>query len=131
MIDRGKLAVAASADAQALAARRTMADRAEHLLATQYELYRSVDQLCRQDAKHDRAGDQPLAAKTAAEEGTADVDVGRRKTQKARDPPPRQRKALCRRIDRETVAVPGDDDRMRLHRIVILRRRLVGCLDRQ
>jgi len=42
------------------------------------------------------------------------------------EPPLRPSEPLARRIDDEIVAVPCGDDRMRLHRIVVLRRRLVG-----
>ena len=41
----------------------------------------------------------------------------------------RQRQALRRHVDRQRLALPGDHDRMRLHRIVILRRRLIGPVD--
>ncbi len=36
------------------------------------------------------------------------------------------RHALARRVDEQAVAVPHRDDRVRLHRVVILRRGLVG-----
>ena len=41
----------------------------------------------------------------------------------------RHGQALARRVDRQRVAVPGGDDGVRLHRVVILRRRLVGRVD--
>ena len=41
----------------------------------------------------------------------------------------RHRQALARRVDRQAVAVPCRDDGVRLHRVVILRRRLVGRVD--
>ena len=41
----------------------------------------------------------------------------------------RHRQALARRVDRQPVAVPRGHDRVRLHRVVVLRRRLVGRLD--
>jgi hypothetical protein len=37
--------------------------------------------------------------------------------------------ALARRVDRQPVAVPCSHDRVRLHRIVVLRRCLVGRVD--
>ena len=43
--------------------------------------------------------------------------------------PLRQRKTLARRIDRAACRRPSGHDRVRLHRVVILRRRLVGRLD--
>src|SRR5271170_6297819 len=42
----------------------------------------------------------------------------------------RHRQTLARRIDRERVPVPCRDNRVRLHRIVILRRGLVGLRER-
>jgi hypothetical protein len=42
----------------------------------------------------------------------------------------RHRHTLTRRIDRERIALPRGNNRMRLHRIVILRRGLVGLRDR-
>ena len=42
----------------------------------------------------------------------------------------RHRETLARCIDRERIAVPHGDNRVRLHRIVILRRGLVGRSDR-
>jgi hypothetical protein len=44
--------------------------------------------------------------------------------------PLRHRHTLTRRIDRERIALPRGNNRMRLHRIVILRRGLVGLRDR-
>ena len=44
MIERGQRAIAVGAEAQGLARRRAMADRAVHLLAAQHELDRAADQ---------------------------------------------------------------------------------------
>ena len=74
-------------------------------------------------------GDQALGAEAAAEERAADMDVLRRDAEQSGDPPLRHGEALARRIDRERIAVPCRHDRVRLHRIVVLRRRLVGRLD--
>ena len=41
----------------------------------------------------------------------------------------RHRQPLARRIDRQHIAIPTHHDGMRLHRIVILDRRLVGCVN--
>ena len=41
----------------------------------------------------------------------------------------RQRETLTRRVDGQLLAVPCGDDRVRLHRIVVLGRRLVGRFD--
>ena len=129
MIDRGQRAVAVGAHAQGLPRRRAMADRAVHLLAAQHQLDRPADQPRRHDAEHLRPRDEALGAEAAAEERTADVDVLRRDAEQSRDPPLRHDEALARRVDRERVAVPRRDDRVRLHRVVVLRRRLVGRLD--
>ena len=43
--------------------------------------------------------------------------------------PLRHRQALARRVDRQRVAIPCRHDRVRLHRVVVLRRRLVGRVD--
>ena len=129
MIDRGEHAVAVDADAHGLAGRRAMADRAVHLLTAQHEFDRLADQPRRQDAEHLRSGDKTLGAETAAEEGAADMDIRRRNAEQSGDPHLRHRHALARRIDRQPVAVPACHDRVRLHRIVVLRRRLIGRLD--
>ena len=129
MVDRRQRAVAVGAQAQRLPRRRAMADRAVHLLAAQHQLDRPADQPRRHDAENLRPGDQALGAEAAAEERAADMDVLRRDAEQAGDAALRHRQALARRVDRQPVAVPRGDDRMRLHRVVILRRRLVGRLD--
>ncbi len=129
MIERGQTALAVGADAKPLPGRRAMADRAVHLLAAQHQLDGSSDQSGRHDAENLRPGDQALGAEAAAEERAADMNLVRRDAEQSRDPSYRHRHALARRIDRERVAVPSRHDRVRLHRIVILRRRLEGRLD--
>ncbi len=57
------------------------------------------------------------------------MDVLARDAEQAGDPVLGPGEALARRVDREPVAVPCRDDGVRLHRIVVLRRRLVGRLD--
>ena len=53
----------------------------------------------------------------------------RRDPEKSREASLRHGKTLARGIDRKRIAVPCGDDRMRLHRIVILGRGLVGRFD--
>ena len=57
------------------------------------------------------------------------MDVRGRDAEQSGDPPLRHDQALARRIDRQLVAVPRRDDGVRLHGVVILRRRFVGRLD--
>ena len=64
MVDRGQHAIAVGADAQRLAGRRTMADRAVHLFTAQHELDRLADQPRRQDAEDLRPRDQALASRS-------------------------------------------------------------------
>ena len=130
MIDRNQLAVLVGAQAQGLPRRRPVADRTVHLLAPQHELDRLPDHAGRDDAENLRSGDQAFAAETAAEKRAADVNVVRQYSEQARKTPLRNSETLGRRVDRKVVAVPGGDDRMRLHRIVILCRGLVGLGDR-
>ena len=129
MIERGQRAVAADAQAQPLARRRAMADRAVHLVAAQHQLDRPPDQPGGEDAQDLRPGDQALRAEAAAEERAADKDLLRRDAEQPGDAAARHHQALARRVDRQRIAVPGGDDGVRLHRVVVLRRRLVGRVD--
>ena len=89
-----------------------------------------ADEARRQDAEHLRPGHEALGAEAAAEERAADVDVLRAgcRTSPA-SAPLRHGEALARRVDGQRVAVPCGHDRVRLHRVVVLRRRLVGRVD--
>ena len=49
--------------------------------------------------------------------------------EQSREAPLRHGETLARRIDRECIAVPCGHDRMRLHRVMILGRSLVGRFD--
>jgi hypothetical protein len=106
-----------------------MAYRAVHVLTAQHEFHGLADQLRRQDAEDLRPGEKAFRAEAAAEVRAANMDLVRRDAEQPGDSSLRHRKALARRIDRQRVAVPRHDDRMRLHGIVILRRRLVGRID--
>ncbi len=129
MIDRRQKTVAIGADAKRLARARTMAHRSVHVFTAQHELHGLADQPGCQDAEHLRSLHEALGAEAAAQEGAADMDFLRRDAEQSRDPPLRHGEALARRIDRQRIAVPCRDDGMRLHRVVVLGRRLVGRFD--
>ncbi|MGY4509252.1 hypothetical protein ACVIN2_002706 [Bradyrhizobium sp. USDA 3650] len=129
VIERCQAPLAIGTDAQPLPRRRAMADRAIHLLAAQHQLDRFADELCRHDAEDRRAGHEPLRAEPTAEERAADVDLVVRDAEQFGDARQRQHETLGRHVDLQTVTVPGRHDRMRLHCVVILRRRLVRRVD--
>src|SRR5271169_5101589 len=106
-----------------------MADWAIHLLTAQYELDRPTDQPRRHDAEDLRPRDQTLRAETAAEEGAANMDLFWRNPEQSSDAALRHRQPLARRVDRQDIAIPRNDDGVRLHGIVILGRRLVGRIN--
>ena len=124
--ERRQLAVLVGADAQRLPRRRPMTDRTEHLFARQHELDRPPGHARGHDAEHLRPCNEALAAEAAAEKRTADLNPVGRNAEQFGDALLRPDDPLARHIDRELVAVPGRHDRVRLHGIVILRRRLVG-----
>ncbi len=66
-----------------------------------------------------------LGAEAAAEEGRADDDVFGGNAEIGAIGGAAQRHRLVRHVDRHLVAVPGGNHGMRLHGVVILRRRLV------
>ena len=103
-----------------------MADRAVHLVAREHQLDRPAEHARREDAQDLRPGEDRLRAEAAAEEGRADQHVLRRDAEKRREGRARHDQRLVRRVERQPVAVPRGDDRMRLHRVVVLRRRLVA-----
>ena len=129
MIERCEPAVIVGTDPQGLSRRCPMSHRTKHLLAAEHQLDRLSHHAGRHDAEHLRSGDHAFGAEAAAEERTADVDLVRGDSEKSCDAPLRHGKTLARRIDRQRIAVPCGDDRMRLHRVVILRSGLVGRFD--
>lgn len=129
MIDRGQAPLVVGPHAQPLPRRCAMPDRAVHLLTPQHELDRLANELRGHDTEDLGTSHQPLGAEAAAEERTADVDLLRRHAEQLGDASARQEQALGRHVDRQIVTVPRDYDRMRLHGVVILRRRFVSYLD--
>ena len=129
MIDRRQVAIAVRAHAQGLPRRSAVSHRTKHLLATEHQFDRLSDHTGRHDAENLRSGDQSFAPEAAAEERTADVNLVRGDAEKSGEAALRHGQTLARRIDRERIAVPCGHDRMRLHRIVILGRGLVGRFD--
>ncbi len=129
MIDRGQQAVAVDANAKCLAGRRTMAYRAVHLFTAQHEFDRSADQSGRHDAEDLRPGHQALGAEAASQKGAANVDLLRGDAEQPRDPSLGHGEGLARRIDRQHIAVPRRHDGVRLHGVVVLGGRFVGCID--
>ena len=129
MIDRRQRAVGIGAELHRLARGAAVADRAVHVLAAQHQLDRAAHQLGRHDAEDLRTGHQALGAESTAEERGAHVDVLRLETKQAGDAPLCDRHALARRVEEQRLAVPSRDHRVRLHRVVILRRRLDDRLD--
>ena len=129
VIDRCEMPVLVGAEAERLPGRRAMPDRAEHLLAPGDQLDRTADQAGGHDAQHLRRPDGALGAEAAAEERALNMDVGGVDAEQAGDPGLRHRHPLARRIEEQPVAVPARHHRVRLHRVVVLRRRVVGRLD--
>src|SRR5712675_215769 len=118
MVERGERAVARHAEAQPLARGWTMADRPVHLVAAQHKLDRASHQPGGENAENLWPGDQALRAEAAAEERAANMDLFRRKAEEPGDAAASHFQSLARRVDRQRIAVPGRDDRMRLHRVV-------------
>ena len=129
MVDRSQNAIGIGADAHPLAGSRTMAHGTIHLFTAQHEFDRPADQPCCKNAEHLRPLEQTFRAEAATEIWTANMDFVRRNAEQSRDPRLRHRHALARRIDRQRIAIPRRHDRMRLHCIVVLRRRLIGRVD--
>ena len=121
VVDRRQPALTVGGDAEALASRCAMAYGAIHLLAAQHQLDWPADQPGRQNAEQLRPGDEALGAEAAAEERAANMDIPWWHAEQSSDPRLGHGEALARRIDRQCVAVPSRDNRVRLHRIVILR----------
>src|SRR5262245_23422390 len=126
MIEREQIAILVGAQAQGLPRRRPVAYRTEHLFTTQDELDWPSHSASRDGAENLRSGDEAFAAKAAAEKRAANVNVVGRYSEQAGKPRLRDRETLARRIDRQGIAIPRSDDRMRLHGIVKLGRGLVG-----
>ena len=129
VVDRRQRAVAVGAEAERLACRRSMADRAVHLFPAQHQLHRPPDQAGGQDAQHLRPRDHALGAEAATQEGAADQDILRRDPEQPGDPPHCPGQALARRVHQKTVTVPGGDDGVRFHGVVVLGWGLVDRLD--
>jgi len=125
---RRQRAVAAGAHPQCLPCRRAVPDGTEHLLAPQHQLHRASNQPGGHDAEDLRPGDQPLRTEAAAEERAADVNALRRDAEQPGDASLCHCHALARRVDGQGVAIPGRHDRVGLHRVVILRRRVIDRL---
>jgi len=121
VIDGGQRPVLIGAKAQGLARYGAMADSAEHLVARQRQLYRTIDQTRGHNAEHLRPRNHTLAAETTAEERAADVDFSRFDAEQAGNTRLGHFQALAGRVDGERIAMPGGNDGVRLHRIVILR----------
>ena len=130
MIERDQRAVAVGAKTQGLPRRRAVAHRTEHLVAPEHELDWSAHGAGGNGTENLRSGHQTFGAEAAAEERTADVNLIGRYAEQSGKTPLRHRHTLTRRIDRERIALPRGNNRMRLHRIVILRRGLIGPSDR-
>ncbi len=106
-----------------------MADRPEHLVARQRQLDRAAELAGGEDGQRVRPGHVRLGAEAAAEERAADMDVLRRNPEEPGIAHPRQHDRLVGRVERQAVAVPLRDHRVRLHGVVVLVRRLVFGLD--
>ena len=129
VVDRRQRALAVGAQAERLARRRSMADRAVHLFPAQHQLHRPPDQAGGQDAQHLRPGNHALGAEPAAQKRAADQDVLRRDPEQPGDPPLRPGQALARRVHQKTVTVPGGHDGVRFHCVVVLGGGLIDRLD--
>ena len=106
-----------------------MANGSVKLLPFQHELDRPAHEPRRQNSKNLRPGDQALAAKAAAQERAANLNLLGGNPEETRNAPQCHGEALARRIDDEGVALPCDYDRVGLHGVVVLERSLVGGVD--
>src|SRR4029077_15081101 len=115
MIERDQRAVAVGAKTQGLPRRRAVAHRTEHLVAPEHELDRSAHGAGGNGTENLRSGHQTFGAEAAAEKRTADVNLIGRYAEQSGKTPLRHRHTLTRRIDRERIALPRGNNRMRLH----------------
>ena len=130
MIECDQRAVAVGAEAQSLPRRRAVAYRTEHLIASQHQLDRPAYGAGSDGAENLRSGHQTFGAEAAAKKRTTNMNFLGSDAEQSGKTRLRHRHTLTRRIDRERIALPRGNNRMRLHRIVILRRGLVGLRDR-
>lgn len=123
VVERGQMPLRVGADAQLLPGAPAMPDRAEHLRPRQRQLDRPLQHAGRQDRQNLRPVEDRLGAEATAQEWRAQQHILDRNAEIRRIGRAAQGKRLVGHVDRQPVAVPLRDDRMRLHRVVILRGR--------
>jgi hypothetical protein len=127
--DRNEFAVRGRAEGHALFGGGPMSVREEELLARQPQLHRPLDlvrcERCGKDVRPRRS----FAAERAADERRHDLDIFFRDAERFRHRGADREDVLRRVVQRELVAFPRRDERMRLHRIVMLVWRAIGLID--
>ena len=131
MRNRFEPAVRLHAKSQALPRLAAMADRPEHLGARQHQLHRTARHARREHAQDMRPCQDRFRSEAAADERRANEHVFRRDAEEAGVGRTGHVRRLVRRVERQAVAVPRRNDGVRLHRVVVLRRRFVGRVDAQ
>ena len=129
--DRLQAAVAGGAEPQPLDRRRAVAGQREHLLPRRRELDRAADGLRRHRRDHDMRARRALRAEAAADvraRSPAPAPARARTRRRARCLPS-MRPASSRRAVRPPSASQSAERRVRLHRVVVAARRLVGRVD--
>ena len=129
MRNRVEPAVCPHAKSQALPRLAAMADRPEHLGARQHQLHRTARHARRKHAQDMRPCQDRFRSEAAADEWRANEHVFRRDAEEAGVGSTGHVRRLVRRVERQAVAVPRCNDGVRLHRVVVLRRRFVGRVD--
>ena len=117
------------AERYALLGLRAAADRPEHLRPRKRELHRTSCALRRQRGEHHMRPRRAFAAEAAADEGRDDPHALGRDAERLRHRFTHARDVLRRVVEREPLALPRRDRRVRLHRVVRLHRRGIGLLD--
>src|SRR5262249_27288534 len=106
MLQPRQMARHIGADAQTLTRGRAMADGSVHLLAAEHEFNGPIHQARGHNAEDLRSRDQALAAKAAAEERAANMDVLGWNTKQSGNARLCQSKTLAWRVDGELIAIP-------------------------
>ena len=132
MLNQGEHAVLSRAEFHMLKRLAAESDRPEHLTPTQGELHWPPDLAGGHRRQHDMRPDRPFAAEAAPDEMGDDPDILRRNLEQVGDAFAHPEYALAGIEERQVIAFPCRDGRMRLHRVVCLDRCYVRvfCLDR-
>jgi hypothetical protein len=119
VLDGGRFAVSARAQADLLSGFGAMSTAAEHPLARQGDLHPAADYLGRDGAHHRVWPDEAFTSEAAADERGDDMHVLFRHAQRLGHGIARTYYPLGGFIQRELIAIPVGDGRRRLHGIVV------------